>query len=78
MQEKYLTLAQNTCAARIFLNAFGLKLENIMDIDEFSVFKIYDKDMNEVGKLHFKNGKVMIAANYNNCLLYSFYKNYYY
>ena len=69
MQEKYLTLAQNTCAARIFLNAFGLTLENIMDIDEFSVFKIYDKDMNEVGKLHFKNGKVMIAANYNNCLL---------
>ena len=69
MQEKYLTLAQNTCAARIFLNAFGLTLENATNIDEFSRIKIFDKDMNVVGKLHFDNGKVMIAANYNNSLL---------
>ena len=69
MHEKYLTLAQNTCAARIFLNAFGLTLENATNIDEFSRIKIFYKDMNVVGELHFDNGKVMIAANYNNSLL---------
>lgn len=69
MPEKYLTLAQNTCAARIFLNAFGLTLENVDNIDEFSKIKIFDKYMNVVGELHFDNGKVMIAAKYNNNLL---------
>ena len=69
MQEKYLTLAQNTCAARIFLNTFGLTLENLTDIDEFSKIKVFDKDMNVVGELHFDNGKVIIVANYNNSLL---------
>jgi len=62
-------LAQNNCAARIFLNAFGLTLENVTDIDAFSKIKIFNKDMNVVGKLHFDNGKVMISANYNNSLL---------
>ncbi len=69
MHEHYLTLAQNICAARIFLNMFGLTLENVTDIDQFSKIKIFDKDMNVVGELHFDNGKVMIAANYNNSLL---------
>lgn len=69
MDGKYLTLEQNTCAARIFLNTFGLTLENINDINEFSTVKIFDKDMNEVGELHFDNGNVMISANYNNCTL---------
>lgn len=69
MKEKYLTLAQNTCAARIFLNTFGLILENTNNINEFSIIKIFDEDMNKVGKLNFDNGKVMIYANYNNSLL---------
>ena len=69
MQEKYLTLTQNTCAARIFLNTLGLTLENLTDIDEFSKIKVFDKDMNVVGELHFDNGKVIIVSNYNNSLL---------
>jgi len=69
MNEKYLTLAQNTCAARIFLNTFGLILENVINIDEFSKIRIFDKDMNVVGELHFDKGKVIINANYNNSLL---------
>lgn len=69
MKEKYLTLEQNTCAARIFLNTFGLILENINAIDEFSEIKIFDKDMNEVGKLYFNNGKVIMSANYSNNIL---------
>ena len=36
MVEKYLTLEQNTCAARIFLNTFGLTLEDVSNINEFS------------------------------------------
>lgn len=69
MEEKYLTLEQNTCAARIFLNTFGLTLENVSDVSEFSKIKIFDKDMNEVGVLHFDNGRVIMAANYNNSVL---------
>lgn len=69
MNKKYLTLEQNICAARIFLNTFGLTLENINDIDEFSKIKILDKTMNVVGKLHFKNGKVIMSANYNSVAL---------
>ena len=68
--EKYLQLKQNTCAARIFLNAFNLILEeNVENIDQFSKLKIFDSDMNEVGKLYFKNGKVFISANFNNNVL---------
>lgn len=69
MGEKYLTFEQNTCAARIFLNTLGLTLENISDVNEFSKIKIFDKTMNEVGELHFDNGKVIISANYNNSIL---------
>ncbi len=69
MNGKYLTLEQNICSARIFLNIFGLTLENTNDINEFSKLKIFDKDKNIVGKLHFNNGKVILSANYNNCVL---------
>lgn len=69
MVETYLTLEQNTCAARIFLNTFGLTLGNINDINEFSKIKIFDRTINEVGELHFNNGKVIISANYNNSIL---------
>lgn len=69
MGEKYLTLEQNTCAARIFLNTFGLTLENVSDVNEFSKIKIFDKSMNEVGELHFDNGRVIMSASYNNSIL---------
>lgn len=69
MGENHLTLEQNTCAARIFLNTFGLTLGNVKDIDEFSKIKIFDRTMKEVGELHFDNGKVIITANYNNSIL---------
>ncbi len=69
MKEKYLTLEQNTCAARIFLNTFGLILETTDEVTEFSKIKIFDKIMNEVGELHFDNGKVIMSANYNNSVL---------
>ena len=69
MGEKYLTLEQNTCAARVFLNTFGLNLENRSDIDYSSKIKIFDKNENEVGELYFDNGKALMVANYNNSVL---------
>lgn len=69
MDEKYLTLEQNTCAARIFLNTFGFTLENVDDVNELSKIKIFDKAMNEVGELHFDNGRVIMSASYNNSML---------
>ena len=69
MKAKYLTLEQNTCAARIFLNTFGLILETTNEVTEFSKIKIFDRLMNEVGELHFDNGKVIMSANYNNSVL---------
>ena len=65
MREKYLTLAQSICAARIFLNTFGLILENVTNINELSRIKIFDKDMNFVGELYFDEGKVIMDAKYN-------------
>ena len=65
MVEKYLTLAQNVCADRIFLNTFGLYLQDTSYIDEFSKIKIFDISMNEVGILFFNNGKIIMYANYN-------------
>lgn len=73
MSEKYLTLEQNMCAARIFLNTFGLTLENVSDVNEFSKVKIFDGETNVVGKLHFDNGKVIMNANYNNSILQASY-----
>ncbi len=69
MIQDYLTLEQNTCAARIFLNTFGLTLETTNNVNEFSKLKIFDKNMIEVGKLHFKNGKVIIQTHYNDSIL---------
>lgn len=69
MKEKYLTLEQNICAARIFLNTFGFRLEDVNDIDSFSKIKIYDKNMTPVGQLYFDNGKVIISAKYNDSTL---------
>lgn len=65
MGEKYLTLEQNVCAARIFLNTFGFIIEDVAEVNEFSKIKIYDKSMNEVGELSFNNGQVIMTAEYN-------------
>ena len=64
MEDKYLTLEQNICAARVFLNTFGFILEEVENLNEFSKVKIYDKSMDDVGELHFNNGKVMMIAKY--------------
>lgn len=69
MVEKYLTLEQNICGARIFLNTFGLILEDVNSVNEFSKVKIFDNNMNEVGQLYFDNGKVIMEANYNDSIL---------
>lgn len=69
MSEKYLTLEQNVCAARIFLNTFSFILEDVSELNEFSKIKIYDKSMNDVGQLYFNNGKVMMTAKYSKSTL---------
>ena len=69
MEDNYLTISQSTCAARIFLNAFGLILEDFENIDEFSKLKVFDKNKCKVGALHFDNGKVIIAVKSNNYVL---------
>ena len=69
MDSKYLTLGQNICAARIFLNTFGLILEDVIEVNEFSKIKILDQNRNAVGELHFCDGKVILSANYNDSVL---------
>lgn len=69
MNENYLTLVQSLSAARIFLNTFGLILEDTTDINIFSKIKIFDKNMKEVGVLCFEGDKVLISANYNSSIL---------
>ena len=69
MDNAYLTLEQNTCAARIFLNIFGLTLGDISNANESSRIKIFDNQANEVGELYFDSGKIIMYANYNNCSL---------
>lgn len=72
--EKRLTLEQNLCSARIFLNTFGLILEDISEVNSLSELKIFDGEMNEVGKLYFKDDEIIMEANYNNSLLKANYK----
>ena len=70
MAKTNLNFKQNACAARIFLNIFGLTLENINDdVNEFSKIKIFDRAMAKVGILYIDNGKVIMSANYNNSIL---------
>lgn len=73
MKKKYLTLEQNTCSARVFLNTFGFILESVSDISEFSLLKILNREMEEVGKLRFSDGKVMMNANYKHAKLEAFF-----
>ncbi len=65
MLEKNLTLRQNICAARIFLNAFGFILDKVDEISELSKIKIYNNSLKYVGDLYFENKKVIIVAKYN-------------
>lgn len=69
MNGKYLTLEQNLCSARIFLNIFGLTLEDNVQVNEFSKLKIFDKYKKVVGELHFDNGHVILSASYNDAFL---------
>ncbi len=62
--KQFLTLAQNTCAASVFLNLFGLILEERDTIDEFTELHIYDSSMTEIGNLRFNGGKVLMNATY--------------
>ncbi len=66
MEDKNLTLKQNICSFRIFLNAFGLILDNNNDIHESSNIKIFDQDKKEVGYLYFDNSQANIVVNRNN------------
>lgn len=62
MQKRYLTLEQNLCSARIFLNIFDLVLETNEEINEFTKLNIFDKNNNSVGILYFENGVVKIQS----------------
>ncbi len=63
MKRKLLTLEQNLCSAKVFLNVFGLTLESRENIDEHSELNILNKENEPVGKLFFKEGKACIKAN---------------
>ena len=59
---KHLTLEQNLCNAKIFLNIFGLFLETKEEIDQFSKLNIFDENNNQVGILYFENEVVKIQS----------------
>jgi len=62
MEKKYLTFDQNLCSARIFLNIFGLSLENKEEIDEFTKLNILDKNNGRAGMLYFENNAVKMSC----------------
>lgn len=43
--EKRLTLDQNLCAARVFLNIMGLTLEENTSLNQLSKLNIFDKNL---------------------------------
>ena len=65
----YLTPEQTACAARVFLNIFGLILEEKEVIEEDDKLKIYDKDSNVVGYYYLENNQAKINAEYNGNIL---------
>lgn len=69
MEDKYLTPEQSICAARVFLNTFGLTLEECEDYDEYSKIKIFNSNNQKVGELFFNNGQVLMNAHSNLGLL---------
>ena len=69
MNYERLTKEQGLSIARVFLNTFGLVLENPGKIDSFTRLKIYDKKQNEVGELHFEGFSVLMSARYQDSQL---------
>ena len=61
-EKEYLTLSENLCGARIFLNLFNLKLEKQEEINEFTKLQIFDNNNQVVGILYFENGVVKIEC----------------
>ena len=64
MEKKYLPLIYNLPAAKVFLNIFGLTLEDVEEVQEDSRVKIFYKD-EKVGELIFFDGKVHISAEFD-------------
>lgn len=63
MKEKFLTLEQNLCGARIFLNFIGLNLEPKEGLVNFyDKLNVYNNENIEVGKVYFENESVVINA----------------
>lgn len=62
MNKEYLTLEQNLCGAKVFLNIFDLVLESKEDINDFTKLGIFDRNNNQVGMLYFENGVVKIQS----------------
>lgn len=69
MMNKKLTLKQSICSARIFLNIFGLILEETEELDVNSKLNILDLNNHPVGSLSFDNNNVYISAEYNDTIL---------
>ena len=65
MTQKDLSYEQNIRSAIIFLNTFGLILEEQDYLDENSKLKIINDNFNEVGELYFENGYVKINTKTN-------------
>lgn len=65
MEFNYLTLEQNLYTARIFLNIFGLTLEEKKEINHYDKLKIFGKENVEVGNIWFKDGVVNISSKTN-------------
>lgn len=63
MADNYLSLEQNLCGAKIFLNMFNLKIEEKDIVYHYDRLKIYDKNEKNVGEVYFNNGFVYIKAN---------------
>lgn len=65
MDKNNLNVFQNLNSGRVFLNIFGLKLEDKKEIDKLFRLKIFDSKDEEVGLLYFKDGHINIDVNSN-------------
>ena len=74
MMNKKLNLRQSICSAKIFLNIFGLILEDAEELDVSSKLKIFDSANNPVGSLSFDNSNVHISAEYSDTILEASYE----
>lgn len=60
--KKSMTYKQNIRGAMIFLNTFGLFLEELENLTEDSVINIYDENGQKVGNVSFRDDDVVINA----------------